>query len=396
MSTYIDIEIIQALPFANANRDDAGQPKTTKIGGTTRGRLSSQSLKRAARFYNADRTTGLGFAGDTSGGAFYRTRYIKQLLTKEIEKKNGGEDALARLAETLTAGTTALGKVSKKDNKADTTEKGNVLILLTQQEISDLADAFIEGPVDKKTVDIVLRNSGKQDLALWGRFFASSDAATLDGSAQVAHAFTTHPVTVEEDFFVGLDDAASLYSDHAGAGHPGFAFYSTGTFYKYANINLEETILNLLNARVENKELVIDENASEETIQTSIQTILRDFITSFTLSVPQGKIRSTAHQTIPHYVRVSIRNDRPVNGATAFDEAIPNSSKNIPLDSIEKLEKTHKSLEKFVGSPEHVFTLSVFEEHNNSASLNELTENVLKSVKQYTQAAYSIYTSEGE
>lgn len=396
MSTYINIEIIQSLPFANANRDDAGQPKTTKVGGTTRGRLSSQSLKRAARFYNADRTAGLGYDGDSSGGSFYRTRYIKQLLTKEIETKNGGEEVLKRVDETLKNGGTALGKVSKKDNKADTTEKGDVLIVLTQNEISQLADAFIEGPVTKTEVDRILRNSGKQDIALWGRFFASSDAATLDGSAQVAHAFTTHPVTIEEDFFVGLDDAASLYSDHAGAGHPGFSFYNTGTFYKYANINLEETILNLLNARVENKELVIDSPTTEETILNSVKTILEDFITSFTLSVPQGKIRSTAHQTLPHYIRVTVREDRPVNGATAYDEAISNNTKNIPLESVLKLENTHKLLEKFVGKPTHEHTLSIFEEHSNTETLQDLVNKTIENVTEKTRKAYNLYANKGE
>ena len=46
---FLNIHILQTLPFSNMNRDDAGSPKSVIYGGTNRARLSSQSLKRAAR-----------------------------------------------------------------------------------------------------------------------------------------------------------------------------------------------------------------------------------------------------------------------------------------------------------------------------------------------------------
>lgn len=60
---YIDINILQSVPSSNINRDDTGAPKTAVYGGATRGRVSSQSWKRATRlaferggFENAMRT----------------------------------------------------------------------------------------------------------------------------------------------------------------------------------------------------------------------------------------------------------------------------------------------------------------------------------------------------
>ncbi|WP_054745652.1 type I-E CRISPR-associated protein Cas7/Cse4/CasC [Amylolactobacillus amylophilus] len=46
---YIDIHVLQSVPAANINRDDAGSPKTVYYGGTLRSRVSSQSWKNAMR-----------------------------------------------------------------------------------------------------------------------------------------------------------------------------------------------------------------------------------------------------------------------------------------------------------------------------------------------------------
>ena len=45
----IELHLLQSFPVSNLNRDDIDQPKTVRFGGYTRGRISSQCLKRAAR-----------------------------------------------------------------------------------------------------------------------------------------------------------------------------------------------------------------------------------------------------------------------------------------------------------------------------------------------------------
>ena len=49
MSTFIQLHLLTSYPPSNLNRDDLGRPKTAVMGGKTRLRVSSQSLKRAWR-----------------------------------------------------------------------------------------------------------------------------------------------------------------------------------------------------------------------------------------------------------------------------------------------------------------------------------------------------------
>ncbi|MFP4237150.1 MAG: type I-E CRISPR-associated protein Cas7/Cse4/CasC [Desulfonatronovibrio sp.] len=49
MSTFIQLHLLTSYPPANLNRDDLGRPKTARMGGVDRLRVSSQSLKRTWR-----------------------------------------------------------------------------------------------------------------------------------------------------------------------------------------------------------------------------------------------------------------------------------------------------------------------------------------------------------
>ena len=49
MNRFIQIHLLTSYPPSNLNRDDQGRPKTAKMGGFDRLRISSQSLKRAWR-----------------------------------------------------------------------------------------------------------------------------------------------------------------------------------------------------------------------------------------------------------------------------------------------------------------------------------------------------------
>jgi len=49
MSRFIQLHLLTSYPPSNLNRDDLGRPKTAIMGGKTRLRISSQSLKRAWR-----------------------------------------------------------------------------------------------------------------------------------------------------------------------------------------------------------------------------------------------------------------------------------------------------------------------------------------------------------
>lgn len=380
MSTYINIEILHSLPFSNANRDDAGQPKTIRVGGKTRGRISSQSLKRAARFYGADASNGFGVKGDISGGQYFRTQYVKSLITDVITNRGFDASEYEKKIDSIFGEGKPFGKSAKKD-KDDVLERVDALIVVTSEEVEKLADLVLsEADLNDKEVKAVLASSAKRDIALWGRFFASDNTSTLDGSAQVAHAFTTHAVKIEDDFFVGLDDAAKLYSSHAGAGHPGDAFYINGVFYKYANVNIEETVLNVSNAEVKGKKITTNE--SHDKIIEDSKFAVADFLRSFSMSVPQGKIRSTAHTTLPSYIRVSITKDRPINASTAFDKAV--TGDDLMEASVKALEGTHSRLNNLFGSPESELIVNV--ESEETTSLDEIISSTSDAVAQKVES----------
>src|SRR5690606_21290004 len=48
-SRFVDIHLLQTIPYANLNRDDLGSPKSLTYGGVNRTRVSSQCWKRATR-----------------------------------------------------------------------------------------------------------------------------------------------------------------------------------------------------------------------------------------------------------------------------------------------------------------------------------------------------------
>jgi len=46
MSRFIQLHVLTSYPPSNLNRDDLGRPKSAIVGGVSRLRVSSQSLKR--------------------------------------------------------------------------------------------------------------------------------------------------------------------------------------------------------------------------------------------------------------------------------------------------------------------------------------------------------------
>ena len=74
---FIQIHMLQSMPPGNLNRDDTGQPKKCIFGGVTRGRISSQCLKRNIRHSTQFKDA----FGDTLAS---RTRYLPRMVADEL------------------------------------------------------------------------------------------------------------------------------------------------------------------------------------------------------------------------------------------------------------------------------------------------------------------------
>ncbi|MDV9186799.1 type I-E CRISPR-associated protein Cas7/Cse4/CasC [Streptomyces sp. SR27] len=313
---FIDIHIIQPVPYANLNRDDTNSVKTMLYGDALRTRVSSQSWKRAVREHFQDKL----------GDKALRTRRIGERVA-EVLRERGWDQAIAeRAGAHVATGSSIKWEVAKGKDKQPITNKilTNALIYLPEdavQELADIAEAHkdalmadftgkgrskpesaLKGKIDK----VLLKRNGV--INLFGRMLAEVSQAGVDGAVQVAHAFTTHTTEVELDYFAAVDDVTAAKDDETGSGHMGTAEFSTGTFYRFATVDLEELVKNL------SDDYDIGLEAARE--------LAGQFLLSFIESLPQAKKNSTAPHSLPHLVHVAVRSDRPLSFAAAFEEPV--------------------------------------------------------------------------
>src|SRR5690606_8337809 len=107
MTRFVQLHLLTSYPPANLNRDDLGRPKTARMGGVERLRISSQSLKRTWR------TSDL-FQEALAGHLGTRTKMLgisvyEQLLAGGVDAKNALAWAKA-IAEQF-------GKLKKEDKE---------------------------------------------------------------------------------------------------------------------------------------------------------------------------------------------------------------------------------------------------------------------------------------
>ncbi|MEV4973309.1 type I-E CRISPR-associated protein Cas7/Cse4/CasC [Streptomyces scopuliridis] len=298
---FLDLHILQTLPFSNVNRDDLGSPKTVTYGGSTRTRVSSQAWKRPTRLAVETRI----------GEQAQRTRRLPLQIAKVLKTRGWPED-LAELAgaQVIRSTESKLG-LDKGDRSTasllflpDTAVEA--LVTLAEENRDKLKKALgtkaAEKPLlPKERIHDVLR-SRNGSIALFGRMLAEIPGAGVDGAVQVAHAFTTHSTSVQADFFTAVDDVDQWATD-AGSAHMNTGEYSSGVFYRYATLDLDDLAKN------------ISDTGTARELATA-------FATAFIQSLPSAKKTSTAPHSIPDLVHVVVRSDRPVSLAAAFEEPV--------------------------------------------------------------------------
>ena len=94
MTRFIQLHFLTIYPPSNPNRDDQGRPKTAVYGGAPRLRLSSQSLKRAARLSDAMKKGLDGYMGE-------RTQRIGDEVRKHLLDKGAAEKQADGIAKDI-------------------------------------------------------------------------------------------------------------------------------------------------------------------------------------------------------------------------------------------------------------------------------------------------------
>lgn len=319
MGRFIQLHIMTAYPPSNLNRDDLGRPKTARMGGTERLRISSQSLKRAWR-------TSELFEKALDGHVGTRTKRIGSAVKKSLLKKGIAEKKAVEWAKEIAS---QFGKLKSKNENIEIEQLAHI----SPEEweaidaLTDILASEARAP-EKKELELLRHNVKAVDIAFFGRMLASQPAFNVEAAVQVSHAITINSAVVEDDYFTAVDDLNTNEED-AGAGHLGETGFGSGVFYIYVCINTELLIENLDN----NHDLA--------------KKALAAFTETAAKIGPSGKQNSFASRAYASYILAESGNEQPRSLAVAFIK--PVNDEGILTQGIEKLKICRRNMEKTYG-----------------------------------------------
>lgn len=314
MHRFLQLHLLTFYPPSNVNRDDTGNPKTATVGGVTRLRISSQALKRAWR------TSGV-FESALTGHMGQRTQRLGEEVLAHLREGGVEEKKAVAIAREIAG---VYGKVKGEKDANPTRTEQLVFISPSEREAAfAVADRLASGEkVDlKKEQDTLLhRTDSAADIALFGRMLASAPAFNREAAVQVAHAITTHRVTVEDDYYTAVDDLKD--EEDAGAGFLGEAGFGSGVFYLYLCINRD----------------LLKKNLGDESETGVAEAALGSLVEAAMTVSPSGKQNSFAALARAGYVLAEKGNAQPRTLAGAFAR---------PVGGADLMEQSIKALKEF-------------------------------------------------
>lgn len=301
----LEIHMLKNYPPVNLNRDDSGAPKTCYFGGTQRGRISSQCLKRSWR-------TSDSFRELNSVGV--RTRRMPEEVARRLREQGVGDDFVARAQQMLT------GIVNKegKEKKEGITEQ---IVIYSPEDFEKLTQAVMQAIAEdgdikkfskrkasdfKKLVDGAAMRPITADIALFGRMVTTDCFRNVDASIQVAHAISTHMVSRESDYFTAVDDL--LNDEEVGAGMMGDVDYNSCCYYEYAALDMDQLRENLKYS-----------DNYEDLVEKLVPVLLR----TMAYTNPTGKQNTFAGQVLPSLMMVECKQNKiPLSYVNAFEKPV--------------------------------------------------------------------------
>ena len=326
MNRFLQLHLLTSYPPANLNRDDLGRPKTAKMGGTDRLRVSSQSLKRTWRVSDLFQSALVGHLG-------IRTKMLGVEVFDQLKSADIPEKKAKEWAQTIAG---EFGKL-KKENKENLLSGLEIEQLVhisakEQQTIESLVQQLIaeQRAPAKEELELLRKDAMAADIALFGRMLASKPAFNIEAACQVAHAISVHPVTIEDDYFTAVDDLNDG-SEGAGAAHIGETGFAAGLFYSYICINKELLIENLGgNVELANKAIAA---LTEAAVKVS----------------PQGKQNSFGSRAYASYVLAEKGDQQPRSLSVAFLKPVDKYAEDYAASAISALELQRDNFNQVYG-----------------------------------------------
>ena len=318
-------------------------PKKCLFGGVTRGRISSQCLKRNIRLSDS-------FAEAFGGRLAKRTKYLPRLAGDALA---GISDFPGEDIEGVKKGLAALFKKEAKqedseeesgpveESAADVTPQLVFFPPPFAEKLASLVDELRQrdprayaklcgvkqkklSKEEDKVVDKALaefkseafkaKESMSVDVALFGRMTTSDLIADVEASCQVAHAISTHAALIEGDYFTAMDDLQGDYIssqvDGKGAAFLGsgdtVTFFNSAVYYKYLNVDVGALAGQL----------------GEDRMGTAAKAAAV-LVEAAALSTPTGKQNSFAAHSLPELILVEVSSKKlPLSYANAFLEPV--------------------------------------------------------------------------
>ena len=325
---FVQLHFLTVYPPSNPNRDDMGRPKTAVYGGVHRLRLSSQSLKRAARLSAA-------LSDALKGNMGERTQRLGDEVMKHLRERGADDGEAREIAKQVAE---VFGKF---DTEAEKKNPDHIRIRQLafispdeRQAAMEMAERALAGEsLDKETgnrgKEILRTADGAVDLAMFGRMLADAPDFNREAAVQVSHAITTHRAEVEDDFYTAADDLKKPAED-VGAGFVGEAGFGSGVYYLYVCIDTARMVENLAGDRA--------------LARKALEVVSEAFATAS----PSGKRNSYSHHTRASYIRAEAGDQQPRSLAAAFLN--PVSAEDLLGESINRLRKTAGAIDKAYGA----------------------------------------------
>ncbi len=347
MTTFLQLHLLTAYPPANLNRDDNGQPKTAVFGGTERLRISSQSLKRAWRTSDV-------FASRLAGHIGARTQRIGKEVFDALVKKGADEKKATEIARKIAD---LFGKTKdEKDANALFTEQLAFIAPEERAKALTLAEKMLAGETKIASDDVLVKEDGAADIAMFGRMLADDPDFNREAAVQVAHAISTHRVVLEDDYYTAVDDLGT----DPGSSFIGVQEFAAGVFYLYVCADLDLLVRNL--------------NGDAALAKTAVGALIEAAATV----APRGKQNSYASRALASFVMAEAGADQPRSLAAAFLKPVKSEDEDWAALSAQTLLKFREKLADAYGDAATETCLM--------DATGEKTEGTLKAVIAFAQS----------
>lgn len=334
---YLQFHLLHVWPAGNPNRGQDGEVKTIVVNGSTRHRISSQSLKRAWR-------TSEVFGEACEGSLAKRSRRfgMDMVYTPLVAAGIPHEDAIT-WSKTIARQFGVLEK-PKEGDPPELAAQTRTMVTLAPEEyiaVRALADTLANEnrPPSGDDLKLLRHVPVAIDLALWGRMMAESPEFNVDAAMSVAHAVGVGTANVTDDYLVAVEELNA-----PGAGLISQAELVASTTYTYATLDLKKLVENL--------------RGDVELAKSAIRPLL----TAMTTTGPSGKRNSTGTYVRASYLEVWRGDGTPFSLVSAFDEPVDKLAGAVAL-----LEGTGGNMLDTYGDEWDVYSMST----NGSGTLSE-------------------------